>query len=171
MKTFYYFLISLICFYLDTLLTFLSPIRIGNFDIISVPHLTLLFILVIAIFKNTNIALILSVFLGIIHDVYFGQIYGVYLFGNLIFTLIVDKFIKVFYRDQKMIFISLLVLTALFEVFVSLVYGVLGLVELHVIQLIFLRIMPTVIFNALLITIIYTVISIYKNRKHTVDSK
>ncbi len=40
--------------------------------------------------------IIISIFLGVMTDVYFGSIYGVYLFGYILFLALIDRFLKFF---------------------------------------------------------------------------
>ncbi|RIO15715.1 rod shape-determining protein MreD, partial [Mammaliicoccus sciuri] len=71
-------LIGVLLFYLDSLLTRLSPLTLFNETFIIVPRLTFLYLLIIAVYKNPKVAIILAIVTGIFTDIYYGGIYGVY---------------------------------------------------------------------------------------------
>ncbi|MDO5374584.1 MAG: rod shape-determining protein MreD [Staphylococcus rostri] len=170
-KSIYYVLGALLCFYLDTLLTFMSPIAIGHIKFILVPHLVFLYLILITVYRNTSTALVLGILVGIIQDLYFGQIYGLYLFGYLLSILIADKFLKVFFRDHVMVYWMILLGIVFLEIFVVAVYSVLGLIDFQIIPFITLRLLPTLFLNALLLIVIYVILERKTKVKTSVDIK
>ena len=78
MRTLYYFLIGILLFYIDTAIGLVIPLHFGKIDIIFVPHLTLMYILIMTVYRGFGVALILAIFFGIITDLYFGSIYGIH---------------------------------------------------------------------------------------------
>ncbi|EPU6154004.1 rod shape-determining protein MreD [Staphylococcus pseudintermedius] len=171
MKSIYYILVAILMFYLDTVLTFLSPIIIGGHRFILVPHLVFLFLVLITVYKNTSIALILGVLLGTVHDLFFGQIYGVCLFGYIVSILFADKFLKVFFRDHVMVYVMTLIGIVFLEVFVVMLYLVVGLVDFNLIQFIVFRILPTLLLNAILLIFLYFAANYFLNPKRSIDTK
>lgn len=79
------FLIGILLFYIDTAIGLLIPMHIGKFELVFVPHLTFMYILMMVVYRGFGVSLLLSIFLGVMTDVYFGSIYGVYLFGYILF--------------------------------------------------------------------------------------
>lgn len=148
-------LIGVILFYLDALLTRLSPINVFNETFIVVPRLTFLYLLIIAVYKNPKVAIILAIVTGIFTDIYFGGIYGVYTFGYAIFVIMMDKLFKVFYRDILMMVILLICSVVLLEIWVMIFYGFLGIASIDIIQIILFRFIPTVFFNLICLIIIF----------------
>lgn len=106
MRTFYYFLIGILLFYIDTIIGLTIPMHFGKIDIIFVPHLTIMYILIMTVYRGFGVAMSLAFFFGIVTDLYFGSIYGLYMFGYIILVVIVDKFFKIFYRDYSVLFLS-----------------------------------------------------------------
>ena len=98
MRTLYYFLIGILLFYIDTAIGLLIPMHIGKFELVFVPHLTFMYILMMVVYRGFGVSLLLSIFLGVMTDVYFGSIYGVYLFGYILFLALIDRFFKIFYK-------------------------------------------------------------------------
>ncbi|ARJ49954.1 rod shape-determining protein MreD [Staphylococcus lutrae] len=171
MKSIYYILVAILLFYLDTVLTFLSPIMIGPQRLILVPHLVFLYLMLIAVYKNTSIALILGILLGTMQDLFFGQIYGVYLFGYIVFVLLADKFLKVFFRDHIMVYAMLILGVVLLEIFVVLIYLLLGLIDVSILHFIIFRILPTAVLNALLLVFLYFLGNKFINQTRPIDTK
>ena len=93
---FYYFLIGILLFYIDTIIGLTIPMHFGKIDIIFVPHLTIMYILIMTVYRGFGVAMSLAFFFGIVTDLYFGSIYGLYMFGYIILVVIVDKFLKSF---------------------------------------------------------------------------
>ena len=81
MRGIYYFLIGILLFYIDTIIGLVIPMHFGKIDVIFVPHLTLMYLLILTIYRSFGVALILAIFFGLITDLYFGSIYGLYMFG------------------------------------------------------------------------------------------
>ncbi|MES5811808.1 rod shape-determining protein MreD [Mammaliicoccus sciuri] len=148
-------LIGVLLFYLDSLLTRLSPLHLFNETFIIVPRLTFLYFLIIAVYKNPKVAIILAIVTGIFTDIYYGGIYGVYTFGYAIFVIMMDKLFKVFYRDILMMVILLISSVVLLEIWVMVFYGFLGIASINIGQIILFRLIPTVIFNLICLIIIF----------------
>ncbi|RIO12463.1 rod shape-determining protein MreD [Mammaliicoccus sciuri] len=148
-------LIGVLLFYLDSLLTRLSPLTLFNETFIIVPRLTFLYLLIIAVYKNPKVAIILAIVTGIFTDIYYGGIYGVYTFGYVIFVIMMDKLFKVFYRDILMMVILLISSVVLLEIWVMVFYGFLGIASINIGSIILFRLIPTVVFNLICLIIIF----------------
>lgn len=172
MRTFYYFLIGVILFYIDTLIGLVIPLRIGNIDIILVPHLTLMYLLMLVVYRGFGISLIMAIVLGAVTDVYFGSLYGLYLFGYILFIVIMEGLFKIFYRDHVMTFFIILILVILLELYVALIYGLVGFVHIDAISLIVFRLLPTLVLNGILLIILYPLLLKFtKKMSNAIDSK
>lgn len=155
MRTFCYFLIGAVCFYLDALIGLILPMNIAGKSIIFVPHLLLMYLLIITIYKKTSIAVTLAIIFGLTTDLYYGTIYGLNTFGYLLFVIIMDYFFKVYYRDHFMVFLGIWIFSILFEVYTAIIYGVLGLIQFNFFEFVLLRLIPTMILNLLLLILIF----------------
>lgn len=157
MRGIYYFLIGILLFYIDTIIGLVIPIHFGKIDVIFVPHLTLMYLLILTIYRSFGVALILAIFFGLITDLYFGSIYGLYMFGYILAVVVMDRFFKIFYKDKVMIFIIILVSTLLIEIYVALIYGLIGFIQFNLLEFLLLRLLPTFILNIILLTILYPI--------------
>lgn len=166
MRTLYYFLIGILLFYIDTAIGLLIPMHIGKFELVFVPHLTFMYILMMVVYRGFGVSLLLSIFLGVMTDVYFGSIYGVYLFGYILFLALMHRFFKIFYKDHSMLFIIILASTLLLEVYVALIYGMLGFIQFDIIHFVVFRLLPTLIMNFVLLIMLYPlIIKFLKNKQ------
>ena len=82
--------------YIDSIIGLLIPMHFGHFEFNFIPHLILLYILLITIYRGFGIGLIFAILFGIVTDIYVGSVYGLYMFGYLALVVIFDKFLKVF---------------------------------------------------------------------------
>ena len=172
MRTFYYFLIGILLFYIDTIIGLTIPMHFGKIDIIFVPHLTIMYILIMTVYRGFGVAMSLAFFFGIVTDLYFGSIYGLCMFGYIILVVIVDKFFKIFYRDYSVLFFIILLSTVFLEIYVAMIYGVIGFIEFNLIEFVLLRLIPTLIINFLLLIMLFPIIIKFtKKIKNTIDSK
>ena len=157
MRGIYYFLIGILLFYIDTIIGLVIPMHFGKIDVIFVPHLTLMYLLILTIYRSFGVALILAIFFGLITDLYYGSIYGLYMFGYILAVVVMDRFFNIFYKDKVMIFIIILVSTLLIEIYVALIYGLIGFIQFNLLEFLLLRLLPTFILNIILLTILYPI--------------
>lgn len=158
MRAFYYFLIGAVLFYLESLIALVIPMQIGGRGIIFVPHLLLMYLLIITIYKKPSIAVVLAIIFGLTTDLYYGTIYGLNTFGYLLFVILMDFFFKVYYRDHTMVFIGVWLFTIIFEIYQALIYGLLGLIKFNLWDFLLFRLLPTAFVNLLLLVIVFSLI-------------
>ncbi|MDW4298659.1 rod shape-determining protein MreD [Staphylococcus saprophyticus] len=172
MRALYYFLIGIVLFYIDTVIGLVIPMQIGDKDIVFVPHLTLMYLLLICVYRSFGVAMILAAVFGIVTDLYFGSFYGLYLFGFILFVVIMDFFFKTFYRDNTMLFITVWLSTIFLEIYVVIIYSILGLIAFNFIDFIVFRLIPTLILNFILLVILYPIITkFFRKVQMKIDSK
>ncbi|WP_414042828.1 rod shape-determining protein MreD [Macrococcus animalis] len=148
-------LIALVLFYMDSLINSIWPVTILGTEYFFKSHLLLMFLLIITVYKNPKIALILGVLFGVISDVYFGTIYGIYLFGFIIAILLMDQLFKVFYKDLKMMIVLFLGFILIFEHFYYLVLAILGIAHIGYFTFIWTHVLPSLLINFILIILVF----------------
>ncbi|RIN75693.1 rod shape-determining protein MreD [Staphylococcus simulans] len=172
MRAFYYFLIGAVLFYLDSLIALVIPMQIGGRGIIFVPHLLLMYLLILTIYKKPSIAVVLAIIFGLTTDLYYGTIYGLNTFGYLLFVILMDFFFKVYYRDHTMVFLGVWLFTILFEIYQAIIYGLLGLIKFNLWDFLLFRLLPTAFVNLLLLIIVFGLIKkIIKKLDLPIDRK
>ncbi|BBK28021.1 rod shape-determining protein MreD [Staphylococcus arlettae] len=172
MRALYYFLIGVVLFYIDTIVGLLIPMQIGSKAIIFVPHLTLMYILIVCIYRSFGVALVLAIVFGLVSDLYFGAFYGLYLFGYILLVVVMDFFFKVFYRDKEMLFIIIIVNTIAIEIYAAIMYGAIGLIQFDLIDFLAFRLVPTLILNIVLLIILFPITTkFFEKLQLKIDSK
>lgn len=172
MRGIYYFLIGIILFYIDTVIVIVIPIHFGKIDVIFVPHLTLMYLLILTIYRGFGVAVILAIFFGLITDLYLGSIYGLYMFGYILAVVIMDRLFKIFYRDTVMLFIVILLSTIFLEIYVAIIYGVIGFIQFNLLEFLLLRLLPTFILNLILLIILYPIMLKFMRKiQNKIDSR
>lgn len=172
MRGIYYFLIGIILFYIDTVIGIVIPIHFGKIDVIFVPHLTLMYLLILTIYRGFGVAVILAIFFGLITDLYLGSIYGLYMFGYILAVVIMDRLFKMFYRDTVMLFIVILLSTIFLEIYVAIIYGVIGFIQFNLLEFLLLRLLPTFILNLILLIILYPIMLKFMRKiQNKIDSR
>ncbi|MCT1926931.1 rod shape-determining protein MreD [Staphylococcus pasteuri] len=172
MRGIYYFLIGIILFYIDTVIGIVIPMHFGKIDVIFVPHLTLMYLLILTIYRGFGVAVILAIFFGLITDLYLGSIYGLYMFGYILAVVIMDRLFKIFYRDTVMLFIVILLSTIFLEIYVAIIYGVIGFIQFNLLEFLLLRLLPTFILNLILLIILYPIMLKFMRKiQNKIDSR
>ncbi|GEP84081.1 cell-shape determining protein [Staphylococcus piscifermentans] len=172
MRAFSYFLFGAVLFYIDSLIALIIPMHIGNKEIVFVPHLLLMYLLILTIYKKPSIAITLAIIFGLTTDLYYGTIYGLNTFGYLLFVVLMNYFFKVYYRDHAMIFLGVWIFTVIFEIYTALIYGLLGLIQFNFIEFILFRLVPTALLNLILLVILFTLTrKLIKKLTSTIDTK
>ncbi|ATH62467.1 rod shape-determining protein MreD [Staphylococcus pasteuri] len=172
MRGIYYFLIGIILFYIDTVIGIVIPMHFGKIDVIFVPHLTLMYLLILTIYRSFGVAVILAIFFGLITDLYLGSIYGLYMFGYILAVVIMDRLFKIFYRDTVMLFIVILLSTIFLEIYVAIIYGVIGFIQFNLLEFLLLRLLPTFILNLILLIILYPIMLKFMRKiQNKIDSR
>lgn len=169
MRVFLYLIVGVVLFYIDSIIGLLIPMHFGHFEFNFIPHLILLYILLITIYRGFGIGLIFAILFGIVTDIYVGSVYGLYMFGYLALVVIFDKFLKVFYRDYTMICILSIISIIVFEIYVAIIYGVIGFANIDIINFTLLRMIPTIILNVILLIILFPVFIKFMKKTHIQD--
>ncbi|MEG9445379.1 MAG: rod shape-determining protein MreD, partial [Staphylococcus saprophyticus] len=93
-------------------------------------------------------------------------------FGFILFVVIMDFFFKTFYRDNTMLFITVWLSTIFLEIYVAIIYSILGLIAFNFIDFIVFRLIPTLILNFILLVILYPIITkFFRKVQMKIDSK
>lgn len=171
MRVLWYLIVGVVLFYIDSIIGLVIPMHFGHFEFNLIPHLMLLYILLLTIYRGFGLGLIFAVLFGIVTDVYTGSVYGLYMFGYLALVVIFDKFLNVFYRDYTMVFALSIASIIVFEIYIAMIYGVIGFVNIDIINLILLRLIPTIIMNILLLIILFPIfMKLIKKHKIKIDT-
>lgn len=124
-------------------------------DIYTYPLFVITFIIFVTVFGNERESMIIAIVFGLLYDIVYGRVLGVYTFGILGIVYLIKWFIQYYHPT----FILYLLIEAagiiIFEVFS---YGILSLFQLVNIPFSFVLsniLIPTILFNLVFASIYY----------------
>ncbi|WP_340579111.1 rod shape-determining protein MreD, partial [Staphylococcus aureus] len=90
----------------------------------------------------------------------------------ILFVVIQDFFFKTFYRDYTMLFFRVLLSTIFIEIYVAIIYSILGLIAFDLFDFVLYRLIPTLVLNFILLIIFYPIITkFFRKVQLKIDSK
>lgn len=148
-------LLLLLCFYVESIFTDYFPPGTWGIDKILAPRFLLVLLILMGIFYFRNRALIFAAIFGLLFDLYFTEIIGVYLFLFPIAVYVAAKMAKILQANIFSAVIIEAICLALIEV---LVYGFNFLIlqkDIDFNEFALIRLYPTLIVNILFLLIVY----------------
>ncbi|GGB04070.1 rod shape-determining protein MreD [Macrococcus hajekii] len=152
--------IAVILFYLDTLFNSLMPM--GPFYFTC--HLLLIYLLILSVYKHPTIAYVIGIVFGIVSDVYFSTIYGVYTFGYIVCIMLMSRLFNVFYKDTTMMISLLIGFVLFFEGLFYLIYRILYSTSHGIFYFLFHHGLPSMLINLILIFVLFPTVLKILNR-------
>lgn len=136
----------------------LLPVSLVKGELIIVPHWVFVFLLFVAIFydkENTYFSILYGLIFGLLIDIVYTEILGVYMFTYALVIYIVHGLTKML---QANIFVTLLLGTVglvLAEVIINAIFSVIGISEMVWKDYFLYRMVPTVFANILFLLVLY----------------
>ena len=123
------------------------------------PRLVLVTIVYIAVYHRLWDALLIAFICGILTDLLFGRVYGVYTISMVGVVFISIAFVGLRHPSFFYYMIVQLVAISSFEIFVFGLQKIYGLVTVHFAEMILYVMLPTLIFNLLWAAILYPILN------------
>ncbi|AQQ52899.1 rod shape-determining protein MreD [Planococcus lenghuensis] len=144
-------LILLLLFFIEPIFTLFSPFRVSDEFFIIVPRFVLIFLMMIAIYADRMHAVLWGFVFGVMHDVFFIDIVGLYALFFPVAAL-VASFTASRFDDRPIIgtAIGFGILVA-FEVVLYGVFLLIGFTSMPVGEFLVYRLFPTALMNGLLL--------------------
>lgn len=154
MKKLYIPLLALVIFLSESIFvtTFSGEFFTG--DKIFVPRFLMIFLVFMAVYSGNRTALYYSFVIGILFDVVYTEILGIYLFIFPLITYGISKVMKILQNNIFVVSFMSLVAIAILEMIVYGMNALLGFVSMTFQQFLSDRLVPTLILNAIVILII-----------------
>ena len=157
-------------FYLPLILLFLIVIEGVALDLLPssimmehwmvIPHWVLVFLMMIAIiydFENTYVSVLYAIFFGLLIDIVYTNVLGVYMFSYALVTYIIHGLNKLLHHN----FITAILLTiagiALADIGINIVYFFIGTSPMIWEEYAMNRLVPTIIANGLFFIVLYII--------------
>lgn len=155
------FILFLLLVFEGVAISFLPDKFVGA-EIMVVPHWVLVFLIMVSIFydeESTVIAIIYSVIFGLLIDVVYTNVLGVYMFTyslGVYFTHLLKRLLQA--NLYTTLLISVIVLSVV-EILLIFIYSVVGMADVISWQFITYRLLPTIIANVIILLILYPLFS------------
>lgn len=142
-------LVGLALFFLEPVFGLFSPLQFDGGYYYIVPRFLLMFLIFVTVYYDSKHAMFYGLFFGLLYDVFFIDIIGLYSFLYPAMCLIASYIIKSVHRNLWVTTLLTLVLTALFEFILYQFFSLIGLISMPMDTFLNFRLLPTMIANSL----------------------
>lgn len=147
-------LIALVLFFLEPVFGLFSPLQLDGVYYYIVPRFLLMFLIFVTVYYDTRHAMYYGLFFGLLYDVFFIDIIGLYSFLYPMICLITGYVVKSVHRNLLVATLLTLVLTALFEFVLYLFFSVISVISMPADVFLTTRLLPTMIANSLFLVML-----------------
>lgn len=136
----------------------LLPSTLTSTEILIIPHWVLVFLTLVTLFYDTNdtfYAIIYGILFGLLIDIVYTGILGVYMF-TYPFTLYIVHLLKRFFQTNLImtLFISMIGII-ISELLLLFIFSIVGIVDVAMTQFLMNRLLPTLLANILFLVPLY----------------
>ncbi len=144
-------LIAVLLFFLEPVFSLFSPISYGGELYTLVPRFVIVYLIFIAIYYNRRRAIICGIVFGLLYDMFYIDIIGLYAFLYPLICYIAAVLIRYVYRHILTVMLLTLVLIALLEMLSYGFASVIGLTTIGLDEFMTSRLVPTMVANAVFV--------------------
>ncbi|MFT8322229.1 MAG: rod shape-determining protein MreD [Bacillus sp. (in: firmicutes)] len=145
-----------IMFILESIFVELLPAELFHSNRILVPHFLVLTILFLSIYGSRNIGIIYAFAFGLLFDIVYTEILGIYFFVFPFIVYICSKIMKLFHNNMLVVSVVSLIGMSILEIVVYEMIFIIHRTSMDFNSFINLRLLPTLILNtAFLIIVAY----------------
>lgn len=142
-------LIAIILFYLEPVFGLFSPLELNGEYRYLIPRFLIMYLIFISIYYSRNRAMVYGLVFGVLYDVFFIDIIGLYSFLYPLICLIASFIVKYIHQHLLVTTILSLVLVALLEFVLYHFFSLIGLTDISLSVFVFERLLPTMIANSI----------------------
>ena len=140
-------------FVAESLFVNIFSVHLFHSENIYVPRFLIIFFVFFAVYGNYRAAIWYSMIVGLIFDIVYTEILGVYLAAFPVITYLVSRMMKILQNNIFMVSIVALFAIALLEFMIYFMNAILGFAPFSVQVFSTIRLFPTLILNLVVITI------------------
>ena len=148
MRKFLLPLLFLLLFYAESLFVEYLPAKVFGFERIFVPHFLFIALLFLTVFVGKKHGIIYAAIFGLLFDIVYVEIIGIYLFLYPFISYLIYKLLQVFQSNIITAFLASLLGITLLEMGVYEMNYLIHVTDLDFIGFINLRFYPTLLLNA-----------------------
>lgn len=146
-------LIAVLLFFLEPVFSLFSPISFGDGIYILVPRFVITYLVFLAVYYSQKQAIIYGIVFGLLYDMFYIDIIGLYAFLYPMICYIASVIIRHVYKHIVMVMVLTLLLIALLEVMSYSFASVIAITSMEPKQFITGRLIPTMISNSFFVII------------------
>ncbi|WP_210468786.1 rod shape-determining protein MreD [Sporosarcina sp. 6E9] len=144
-------LIAILLFFLEPVFSLYSPIEVGGTLYILVPRFVIVYLVFIAIYYSRQRAIIYGIVFGLLYDMFYIDIIGLYAFLYPLICFIAAGIIRYVHKHIITVMILTLLLVALLDVLSYTFVSIIALTSIEPEVFISTRLIPTMIANSLFV--------------------
>lgn len=140
-----------VLFFMEPIFSLFSPISYGDELLTLVPRFVVVALIFIAVYGRRKLAIIYGIVFGLLYDIFYIDIIGVYAFLYPMICLLAEAVIRIIHKRLFVVIIITIVLIGLLEL---LSYGFASLISITTIEFndfVKGRLVPTIIANGLFV--------------------
>ncbi len=153
MKKLYIPLLAVLIFISESIFVTTFSGEVFSSDKMFIPRFLMILLVFMSVFCNSRVALYYSVVIGLIFDVVYTEILGVYLFVFPLITYTISKIMKVLQNNIFVVSFMSLIAVAFLETIIYGMNSLLGFAVLTFQQFLIDRLVPTLILNTVVVVI------------------
>lgn len=146
--------IALVLFFLEPVFGLFSPLHLDGVYYYIVPRFLLMYLIFVTVYYDAKHAMAYGLLFGLLYDVFFIDIIGLYSFLYPLMCLIAGYIVKSVQRNLFVATLLTLFLTALFEFILFGFFSAISLVSMPVDIFLTSRLVPTMIANSLFLVML-----------------
>lgn len=162
MKRIYLPLILFLFVVLEGVALELLPSNLVMSDLFIIPHWVLVILIFIAIFydrENTYFSVLYGLIFGLLIDVVYTGVLGVYMFSYALIIYIIHGLIKMLHGNIYVTLLLGFIGIVLADNSINFIYTMVGITDMTWINYIKIRLIPTVVSNLLFLILLYPIIA------------
>lgn len=171
MKRFLLVVLVFLAFLLESTFVELIPPERFEIDRVFVPRFMIVLIMLISLFYNRNKAILYALIFGLLYDVVYTDIIGVYMFSFPLVVYVISLSMKVLHANLLVVFFIVAFGLSLLE---GLIFGILyiaNIAQMDWNQFVYDRLFPTLVLNGVFLIMIYYPMKNYLLRLEKLTNK
>ncbi|MGB2991760.1 MAG: rod shape-determining protein MreD [Paenisporosarcina sp.] len=154
MKRFIVPAIAVVLFYLEPVFGLFSPLDINGEYRYLIPRFLIMYLIFISIYYSRNRAMAYALLFGLLYDVFFIDIIGLYSFLYPLICLLASYIVKFIHQNLLVTTIVSLVLVAGLEFALYQFFSLIGLTDISLQAFVSDRLIPTMIANSIFLVVL-----------------
>jgi len=146
--------IAVVLFYLEPVFGLFSPLDIGGEYRFLIPRFLIMYLIFISIYYSRNRAMLYALLFGLLYDVFFIDIIGLYSFLYPLICLIASFIVKYIHQHLIVTTIMSLILIAGLEFVLYHFFSFIGLRDMSLQVFVRERLIPTMIANSIFLAVL-----------------